>query len=296
MNLKTWLPLCLAIVLGLVAAKFARDMMNKNKGDTNAGNVAQIVVARQPIGQGEPLSADNCTMGTVSNDFVPEGAFKSLADLKDRVANVQMGKNQPITEIELAPIGAGQGLAVVVPQGKRAIAIEVNEFSGVGGMILPGCHVDLLATVAAAQNGEMIARTVVQNIEVGAVGQRMIHQPEKKGDEPQVFRSVTLIATPSEAEAIELAANSGRPRLVLRGGTDKELTQTAGVTTGALRGQVPIKVGQVASFNSVRVIRGSAETEVRIDGPVEASAKTNATTPEKALTGSDTSPATGGNH
>lgn len=292
MNVKTWLPLCLAVVLGLVAAKFARDMMAKNKGgETASGNLTQVVVAKRPIGAGEMLGPENCKLGNVGTDSVPEGSFKSINDLKDRVAAVQMGSGQAVTTNLLAEVGTGSGIQAIVKKGMRAIAVEVNEFSGVGGMLLPGSRVDMLATVPAEQ-GEMISRTVVQNVQVLAVGQRMISQPEKKGDEPVVFRSVTLLVTPSQAEAVELACNSGRPRLVLRGGMDNELAMTMGVTSSFLRGRSGRKSDP--TFSTVKVIRGTVETEVRMDGWTDPG-KTLTNTDTKAVSGAETAPATGGN-
>jgi hypothetical protein len=157
----------------------------------------------------------------------------------------------------------------------------------------------------------------------------MISQPEKKGDEPVAFRSVTLLATPSETEAIELAAVTGRPRLVLRSGTDKDITTTAGVTASNLRGrQAARKVEQptkstqtvvympapaaaptpVPTYSSVRVIRGTVESEVRFDNDwfdPKATARTTPTTQPanstnnvtktdtNTVSGSDTAPVSG---
>jgi Flp pilus assembly protein CpaB len=157
-------------------------------------------------------------------------------------------------------------------------------------MIVPGSHVDLIATVQGEQGGEMISRTVVQNIEVGAVGQRMIKQPDKKDQDPVVFRSVTLLATPSEAEAIELAATNGRPRLVLRNGSDKDFTNTPGVTAANLRGHTARKTDP--AYSTVKIIRGTAESEVRFDtGWFDPSAKANtnaATDSNKAVSNTPT--------
>jgi len=49
-------------------------------------------------------------------------------------------------------------------------------------------------------------------------------------------RSVTLIATPEESQAIELAATTGRPRLVLRNVRDDSKDGGEGVTLSDLRG------------------------------------------------------------
>src|SRR5437868_4289275 len=98
MNAKTWLPLCLAVVLGLVAAKFARDTMQKNKtvAPGNA-NFAQVVVTKQPIAAGEMITAENCQLGTVGTDSVPDGSFREITDLKDRVAKIQLTRGQAVT-------------------------------------------------------------------------------------------------------------------------------------------------------------------------------------------------------
>jgi pilus assembly protein CpaB len=310
MNLKTWVPLGLAIVLGLFAAKFALDMIAKKRsGDTGGGKLVQVVVAKQPIGAGEALTGENCKLGSVDAGNVPDGSFRSISELEGnkRVAQVQLGNGQPVTENLLAPIGTGVGLQAVIPPGKRAISIEINEFSGVGGMLIPGCHVDVLATVPGENGGEMISRTIVQAIQVSAVGQRMINQPvaannsdEKKNEGPQVVRSVTLLATPAEAEAIELASTSGRPRLVLRSGADKQITQTGGVTASNLRGISTVKpvtpppVVSIApppavpktqtGYWVVKVIRGGQESEVRFEA--------NGT--RGGMTQTDSAPATGG--
>jgi pilus assembly protein CpaB len=275
--------LFLSLVVGLFVAKLAYDQINKNKGAVpTEGKLTQVVVIAEPISPGEALTAEKLTMGKVSVDNVPQGSFTSIDQLKGRVAQITLNKSQPVAENFLAPNGTGAGLQFAIPKGMRAISIEVNEFSGVGGMLLPGCHVDLLSTVPAEQGGDMMSRTVVQNVQIIAVGQRMLSQPKNKDDEPQAFRSVTLIATPHEAEAIELAASTGRPRLVLRSGTDKDITQTAGVTSSTLRGQAPKSKVEpkietvtvpvfspieplVPQYSSVRVIRGTVESEVRFD-------------------------------
>jgi len=95
-----------------------------------------------------------------------------------------------------------------------------------------------VSTMAGADGGQ-VARTVVQNVKITAVGQRTT---VAGGDAPpppnEMFRSVTLLVKLEDAEAIDLAASTGRPRLVLRGGRDNEIVATAGVSIGELRGAV----------------------------------------------------------
>ena len=64
----------------------------------------------------------------------------------------------------LAPIGSGSGLQALVPPGMRAITIEVNEYTGVGAMITPGCRVDVIATLNDPKTDGRIAKTAADMI------------------------------------------------------------------------------------------------------------------------------------
>lgn len=236
MNIKAWIPLVVAVVLGLIAAIMARNLTAPSAVETGkiAGTV-EVVTANRNIAPGEEIRPEDLALRTIAAADAPEGTFLDVTELTGRVAMVQMVKGQPVLESLLAPSGVAAGLQALVPEGMRAITIEVNEFSGLAGMIVPQARVDVLATVQG--NGEpTVSRTIVQNVEVKAVGQRVSIHQEKSDGEPQEFaRSVTLLVTPEQAEAIELAAVTARPRLVLRGSNDRTVAQTNGVTLTELR-------------------------------------------------------------
>jgi pilus assembly protein CpaB len=245
MNWKAWVPLVLAIVLGLLAAKITRDVLaQRSAPQVVKTDLAQIVVAKHTITPGQEIRADDITVGEVPAKRIPEGAFKNTTDLIGRVAQIQFGKDQVLVESLLAPKGSGNGLAALVPDGMRAMTLQVDEFSGVAGMLVPGSHVDVIAAMQGA-NGEPVARTIVQNVKVQAVGQKLTIAPPPAANEkkenanepaPEPTRSVTLLVTPEQAEGLELACTTGRPRLVLRGGRDDNTAASQGVTIGQLRG------------------------------------------------------------
>ena len=238
MNWKTFVPLLLAIVLGLVAAKVAKDALNRKQAPAAPTNLAQIVITKHGVAPGQELTEADLTLAPCNPETTPEQSFNNIADVLDRTSKVEMVKGQAIVEPLLAEKGTGSGLQALVPAGFRAITIEVNEFSGVGGMIAPGSRVDVVSTIAASGNDEMTARTIVQNVKVTAVGQRVTAKRDPKDDPQQqeVFRSVTLLCTPDEAETVELAATAARPWLVLRGNKDDATVESSGVTLASLRG------------------------------------------------------------
>jgi pilus assembly protein CpaB len=295
MNWKTWLPLTVAIVLGLLAMKIARDVLNKNKAPLPNDNSTQVVVLNKDLPAGMQISAADLGTRKMSGDVDVSGLFTNPADLEGRVLTSPAVKNTPIMQTMLAPKGAQSGLSAVIPDGMRAITIEINEFTGVAGYLQPGCRVDLVSTIT--DQGEMLTRTVVQNLKVQAVGVR--HAPEGEQPPPGTLRSVTLLASPKEAEAIDLAVTAGRTRLVLRSNDDNQKADSQGVTVAELRGKPAENTGTdpfestqqaiapssdplsspttqpVASRKPaqrqriVQFIRGTHEESIAIDDPAE---------------------------
>ena len=235
MNWKTWVPLVLAIVLGMVAAKAARDVIVKNRTTANSGKFTKVVVTRGDVHPGAILTPADLTVAQVEAASAPAESFASIDKVAGRVSETLMVKGQPVIEAMLAPIGSGSGLQALVPHGMRAITIEVNEYTGVGAMITPGCRVDVIATLNDPKNDGRIAKTIVQNVKVTAVGQRT-SGVEAPSAPHEMSKSVTILASLEDAEAIELACAMGKPRLVLRGGRDNDVMTTAGVSLNDLKG------------------------------------------------------------
>src|SRR5205085_11634602 len=77
-------------------------------------------------------------------------------------------------------------------------------------------------------------------------------------------RTVTLLVTPKNAEAIELASSSGRPRLVLRGSTDHNPTGSVGMSFDELFGSDP-KAAPAANPQSPTVADATTQPNQQLD-------------------------------
>jgi Flp pilus assembly protein CpaB len=122
----------------------------------------------------------------------------------------------------------------------RAVTIAVNEFSGLAGLLVPGVKVDLVATLVDNVTAETFAKTIVQNVEVSAVGQEMELAQTAKNDprnNPRAHKTVTLLVTPVQAAAIDLAFSKSKPRLVLRSIDDEAPVEDERVTMAELSGR-----------------------------------------------------------
>ncbi|MGH7213942.1 MAG: Flp pilus assembly protein CpaB [Tepidisphaeraceae bacterium] len=244
MNLKAWIPLILAVGLGLVALVMAQSLLNRGAAPAaDAGPTVPVVIATRNVEPGAALSAEDLTVAKVAPETAPEALYANPDEVVGRVVTTRLVKGQQIVDTLLAPKGTASGIQGMIPEGMRAITVEINETTGVAHMLQPGCRVDVVTTL---QDGEekTVARTVVQNLLITAVGQRLTNGPQTDDDgdgKIQPARSVTLLATPEQAETVELACTVGRPRLVLRGPKDEAANESDGVTLVELRGDKPAK-------------------------------------------------------
>lgn len=225
MNLKNAIPLVLAVVLGLVALFVARKVMSKDEGDT--GQVA-VVVAKREVPAGAALTADALMVTKMPAEQVPSQSFATIDRLANRVVGASpLVKGQAIVEPLLAAEGTGTGVQAMIPNGMRAMTIEVNEFSGVAGMLIPGSRVDVIGLVRDDKHQQPMSHTVLQNVKVVAVGRTFSPPPTTDGAAPPPpSNAVTLLVSQKDAQILQLACQSGRPWLVLRNGIDDKIAES----------------------------------------------------------------------
>ena len=200
-----------------------------------------VVVAAKALPVGALVAAGDVKVADWPSKSLVTGGFGKAEDVIGRGLLTQVSENEPITETKLASRESGAGLTPTIPIGMRAISVKVNEVVGVAGFVVPGTHVDVVATVDS-QN-EKTTRTVVSNLQVLAAGTRYDQQEAREG-KPIPTTVVTLLVTPEDAERVTLASTDGRIILVLRNPLDIAPTTTTGVHLASLMGspsQPPIE-------------------------------------------------------
>ncbi|QPF73558.1 Flp pilus assembly protein CpaB [Roseateles sp. DAIF2] len=231
MRSRGLLMLFVAALAGLAAVFMAARWM-QNQG----GERGRIAVANADIELGGRISAEMVRMADWPQGSVPAGAFEDSRQLEGRVLLVSMQRGEPLTEARLAPIGTKGGLSAVVPQGKRAMTVRVNDVVGVAGFALPGTYVDVMVNTQDEAGGRndrdhSISKIVLERILVLAVAQ----EADRDATKPKVVNAVTLEVTPGEAELLDLARSVGTLSLVLRNQTDPK---EAGAGNGATKAEM----------------------------------------------------------
>jgi pilus assembly protein CpaB len=153
----------------------------------------------------------------------------------DSVQLVKWPASQPVadafTNKFLSTPGSGMGLAGEIPDGMRAIALRSDEVVGVAGFVIPGSHVDVLATIHTDTHPEPTTFTVVQNAQVLAAGHQIQPDPDGK---PVPVNVVTLLLSPDDAQRAVLASQQGTIHFILRSGSDTQEADSAPVQVSQL--------------------------------------------------------------
>ena len=238
MRLRTGLVALLTLIFGASAAFAVYLLAGRPAAEAEVETVS-VVVAKEQIQRGDTLQESLLEMKPWPKEFVPEGAMTTIEDAIGRTVWIPLVPNDPVVESKLATRDSGQGLASLIPPGMRAVTIQTSNIAmGVAGFIMPGNKVDVLWTASQISRGDDTGGgstiTLLQNIEVLAVDQRLGVPQDNKVDIRET-RTVTLLATPTEAAKLDLAQNRGTLRLSLRNPGD---TSSEAVDMATLRGLI----------------------------------------------------------
>jgi len=223
-NPKAVVMLVLSVVIGLGATILAAGWISQQASVPST----KVVVAAADIQLGSRLSSQMLKTVDWPAGSIPAGATTKAETLEDRVVKTSVLRGEPILEAKLAPVGTKGGLSAVIPEGKRAMTVRVNDVIGVAGFALPGNYVDIVINTqldGAGGAGRQISKIVLENILVLAVAQEANRDETK----PRVVNAVTLELTPEQAEKLDLARSVGTLSLVLRNQIDKDGVETRGI-------------------------------------------------------------------
>jgi pilus assembly protein CpaB len=178
---------------------------------------ATVVVAAKALPAGVPIGADGLRSETMAQR--PEGAFEQAAAVVGKVPAEALVPGEPV----LAKRLLGEGAPFEVRRGERAVAVRVDEVSGVANRLQPRNRVDVFVVLRRTPEevGETQARLLLPDVQVLAVGARGAAGREEGqaaragGNEPP--RTVVLAVHGDDVSRLLVAAETGRLLLALRG-------------------------------------------------------------------------------
>lgn len=237
--------LLVSVAFGLSAAWIAKNWLNEYiaPAQAQAPDTIPVVVAALDIPFGQRIEEAHIRIIQWPKENVPKEIFNTIADAQGKVASQRIVEGELVAKSRVVEQLTGSTLAAIISPNKRAITVRVNDVIGVGGFLLPGNHVDVLATRKDSKRAE--TRTLLTDLKVLAVDQTASTEKDK----PIVVRAVTLEVDPKDAEKLVSATVEGSVQLALRNPVAEEPEEPKKV---AVR-----KAAPVVQDSSITVIRGT---------------------------------------
>ncbi|USN98233.1 MAG: Flp pilus assembly protein CpaB [Phycisphaeraceae bacterium] len=236
------LPMFGVLGLGLVASICAAVLMaalrSGGKPTAAAPTEIEVLVAKGDLPAMTRLEKDLIEVHVVSVSDKPDGAFGDPVQILGRVLKTALVDGQPITELGLLSEGDGAKLASSLPDGMRAVSVELPSSSAMKGLLYPGCCVDVIVAYkrVGRRPGDVgpDSRTLLQNVSVLAVEDKTVFTVEPETDEDAPTRPtrassnkglmVTLMVDPQQARELQAARDTGELSLTLRNPLDASTT------------------------------------------------------------------------
>lgn len=215
LNRQSLIALGVALVLGLLAVYFANIFLtsNQERAEQAAVGTTKVAVAAVPLDYGVPLTVEKVRFVNYPTNSLPVGVYTKIGDLlpagKKRIALRPMQVNEPILASKISGEG-NPSIAALLPDGKRAAAVRINDVSGVAGFVQTNDSVDVLVT--RTSNEREVTDVLLQDVRVIALDQNA-----KNADgTPNIARTATLEVEPLDAQKLALGQQVGTLSLVLR--------------------------------------------------------------------------------
>lgn len=260
----------LSLLMGLMAVFFVQSYVEsiENDAEKKYGSQVLVVKASKDILEQETINETHIKLDLIPEKFAEPSAITFAAStdsdraekqkqimrsLAGAVSVVPIKEGEQITRNKLTEPGIRSGLSPQITPGKRAIAVPVNEVSGVAKLVKPGDRVDLIAVLDSGQGVEnRISKTVLQDVVVLSVGRNVTNnvsrlvQPDaftgkvnyKSLSQDVSFTSVTLEVDPQQAEMLALVMSNrdNALTLALRNNDDMDRVKTQSVSLSDVAG------------------------------------------------------------
>lgn len=192
---------------------------------------AQILVAAKDLPAMTVLTADACRQRTVLGKQEPEGSLSDPAQAVGKLLTMPVVEGQALTRNLFALEGSGLHLAGLLEPGMRAVTVSLSDYSGLEGLLYPGCRVDVMGTfqiTGANKAGSAVSTALLENVQVLAVGHQAVGAPPETGTSENSSKGynkkilVTLMVDANQAEALQLGMEHGQISLAMRNPRDEE--------------------------------------------------------------------------
>ena len=225
------------------------------------------MVAKVDIAFGDAINGKMLQVRSWPADAVPKGAFTETGqvlgadDEKPRRAKRAIVAGDLIIDNKISDFGEQVTITQKIDPYMRAVAIRVNDVTGVAGFVAPTDRVDITLTRTVDQG--LSASTILQDVEILAIDQAA----DGVGSKPSVVKTVTVQVKPGDAQKLALAQQAGTLSLSLRHRDASDRPSLESISVGDLADEKrpkPKPKAVTPTRPSIAVIRGGERVTVEV--------------------------------
>lgn len=183
------------------------------QNDTNEERTTQVLVSIRDIKNGEKLEPSMFKTEIRPEGMVKDSDFRDFSQINGFFAKTDIAFRETIDESKITKRKPVNPITANIPEGYRAVTINVDVTSSVEGWARAGAFVDIVWN--SMVNGKPSAFVIVQNAKILSA-ERQVEGNPQEGQAP-VPSTVTLLLLADDATKIHLAETTGKLSLQLRG-------------------------------------------------------------------------------
>lgn len=193
----------------------------------------EILVPVAEIKPGVELKASMFTKEARPIEQIGSNSIYDFEQVRGSYSRSMIAASVPLTKEYVTAVRPNNLMSAKIPEGFRAVTIQVDALSAVEGWARPGAKVDVVWT--SSVDNKQVITTIVENSlvlssETGQQNPSMEHDMESRA----IPNFVTLLVSSKDAQKIALAKSTGNVSLNLRGDNDQKALEHRSVTLAQL--------------------------------------------------------------
>ncbi len=221
-----------AILVGLAGAFAVRQYLKEAPAvaqpEPEAPRTYYVPTASTDLVAGRQLTVNDITVVGMTweqlqnSEYADQPFMQDTRQIAGRVLRGEISKGSSFLTTDFYPEGMGPGIAEHLRPGQRAVTVAIENVGAVEGYARPGTLVDVLFRSAPDPTRPEITITLLEAVDVLAVGQMTVPGHEISGAQSESTQktTVTLGVTPEQAKALKVVEGRGEMTLALRASDD----------------------------------------------------------------------------
>lgn len=214
----------ISILIGLFSIwGFKKAFDHKVESLTQKGPEVAYVVASKELSAGNVISTNIVSQRNVPSEYQQSNAV--LASDYNSIDGLPLKIDlKPGDIIMYSMVEMKKDISKLIPPGRRALTIPVDDESSISTMLKPGDLIDLMVTL---QSNEKTATVpLMQGVKILATGKQT--DVNHEAGDATGYTNITLDVSAEDAKNITMAASMGRISAVLRNPDDQVMSDTSG--------------------------------------------------------------------